>query len=301
MSRATGWYAHLARTPYTSRMPAAPPAEFPHVVDHKGCPLAYWLVGGGPPVLFIQGVGVAAAGCQPQVDGLSDRFQMLTFDNRGIGRSVPAGGPLSVEQMADDARAVMDAAGWASAHVVGHSLGGPAAVELALTHPGRVRSLALLCTFATGRKVGPLSWRLIWAASRSQLGPRRVRRRAFLELIWSPDALRVADRDKLADEVSAVFGRDLADPPAATHDQLKAMKGCDCASRLGEVRAPTLVLSGAHDPIAPPALGRALAAGITGARYVEWADASHAAPVQFPDRTNTLLAEHFARADLPAG
>lgn len=278
-------------------MPEPSPVATPRVVEHRGCPLAYWLAGGGPPVVFIQGVGVAAAGCKPQVDGLSDRFQLLTFDNRGIGRSVPAGTPLSVEQMADDARAVMDAAGWASAHVVGHSLGGPAAVQLALAHPGRVRSLSLLCTFATGRKVGPLSWRLIWGGLRSQIGPRRVRRRAFLELIWSPDALRGADRDRLADEVSAVFGRDLADQQPAANDQLRAMKAYDCAGRLGEIRVPTLVLSGAHDPIAPPALGRALADGIPGARYVEWADASHAAPVQFPERTNDLLAEHVRSAE----
>ena len=269
----------------------------PAVVEHRGGPLAYWLAGSGPPVLFIQGVGVAAAGCRPQVEGQSDRYQFLTLDNRGIGRSVPAGGPISVEGMADDARAVMDAAGWGPAHVVGHSLGGPAAVHLALTHPERVRSLALLCTFATGQRVGPLSWRLIWSGMRSQIGTRRSRRQGFLELIWPADALRGIDRARLAAEVGEVFGRDLADPPAVVRDQMRAMRAYDCAGRLGEITVPTLVASGAHDPIAPPALGRALAAGIPGARYVEWADASHAAPLQFPDRVNALLAEHFAAAD----
>lgn len=278
-------------------MAAPSSAELPRVAEHRGCPLAYWLAGGGPPVIFIQGVGVAAAGCRPQVDGLSDRHQLLTFDNRGIGQSVPAGVPLSVEQMAEDARVLMDAAGWESAHIVGHSLGGPAAVHLALTHPDRVRSLALLCTFATGRKVGPLSWRLMWSGMRSQLGTRRSRRLGFLELIWPANAIRGADRDKLAAEVGEVFGRDLADPPAAVRDQMRAMRAYDCAGRLGEIKVPTLVASAAHDPIAPPALGRALAAGIPGARYVEWADASHAAPLQFPDRVNALLAEHFAAAD----
>src|SRR5262249_5914702 len=87
-------------------------------VEHRGCRLAYWTLGGGPPVLFAQGVGVHGCGWRPQVDGLADRFRCVWFDNRGVGLSQPTGVPVTADQMADDARAVLDAAGWASAHIV---------------------------------------------------------------------------------------------------------------------------------------------------------------------------------------
>src|SRR5688572_32125436 len=80
------------------------------------------LTGSGPPVLFIQGVGVAGGGWRPQVSDLAKDFQTLVFDNRGLGKSVPCRGPITIEAMADDARALMDSSGWGSAHVVGHSM-----------------------------------------------------------------------------------------------------------------------------------------------------------------------------------
>ena len=124
-------------------------------VRHKGCELSYWVRGAGAPVLFIQGVGVHGSGWTPQIDALADRCQCTTFDNRGLGLSQPRGCAITVEQMADDAAAVMDAVGWQSAHIVGHSLGGLVALHLALSARARVRSLSLLCTFARGRDATP--------------------------------------------------------------------------------------------------------------------------------------------------
>src|SRR6185436_21003433 len=84
----------------------------PATLERQGCQLSYRVEGDGPPVLFIQGVGVHGDGWLPQVQGLSARYRCLTFDNRGMGRSQPVTGPLSVEQMAEDALALMDAQGW---------------------------------------------------------------------------------------------------------------------------------------------------------------------------------------------
>lgn len=269
------------------------------VLTYHGCPLSYRVTGAGPPVLLVQGVGVHGDGWRPQVDRLAARYRCLMFDNRGMGRSQPAGASVTVEQMADDARALMDAQGWEAAHVVGHSLGGPVALHLALTARDRVRSLALLCSFARGPAVAPLSRRMVWAGTRFQFGPRGVRRRAFLELVLPPDALRGADRDALADSLAPVFGHDLADQPPVVREQLRAMRRYDATPRLGELGGvPALVVSAAWDPIAPPGLGRQLAAGIPGARYVEVADASHGLPVQHPERVTALLEEHFAAADM---
>jgi pimeloyl-ACP methyl ester carboxylesterase len=263
-------------------------------VLHHGCPIAYDLRGAGPPVLFVQGVGVHGDGWLPQVTPLSVRYSCLTFDNRGMGRSQPAGSAVTVEQMADDARAVLDATGWESAHVVGHSLGGLVAVFLALAHCRRVRSLTLMCTFADGRAVAPLTPRMIWAGMRSKVGTRRMRRRGFLQLLLPPGAVMGAEADALAERLAPLFGHDLADSPPIVNDQLKAMRAVDATPRLGELAGvPTLVMAGTHDPIAPPKLGRALADGTPGAKFVEYADASHGLPIQWPDRVNARLEEHL--------
>lgn len=258
--------------------------------DHAGCRLAYDRRGVGPAVLFIQGVGVHGDGWLPQVEALAESYTCLTFDNRGMGRSVPAGGPITVEQMAADAFAVLDAEGISAAHVVGHSLGGLVAVFVALAARERVKSLALLCTFADGRAAAPLTPRMMWLGLRSRVGTRAMRRRGFARLIYPPGGDGGADFDRLA----ALFGHDLGDTPAVVGPQLAAMRGASALARLGELaEVPTLVANAAHDPIAPPRVGRPLADGIPGARYVEFPDASHGLPITHAAATNALLREHL--------
>jgi pimeloyl-ACP methyl ester carboxylesterase len=185
-------------------------------IEHRGCRLAYNVRGDGPPVLLIQGVGLHGDGWRPQVDELAARNRCLTFDNRGMNRSQPIGVPLSVEQMAEDALVLMDAQGWESAHVVGHSLGGLIALHLALSARKRVRSLALLCTFARGRDATRLSPWMIWTGLRARIGTRRQRRRAFLKLVLPSETLAASDPDALAERLAPIFGHDLAgQPPVA--------------------------------------------------------------------------------------
>jgi pimeloyl-ACP methyl ester carboxylesterase len=267
-------------------------------LEHRGCRLAYEVRGDGPPVLLIQGVGVAGSGWKPQVDALSARFRCLSFDNRGMGMSQPISERLTVERMADDARALMDAEGWESAHVVGHSLGGPVALALALADPARVRSLSLLCTFARGRDATRLTAFMLWVGMRTRIGTRRMRRHAFLQLVMPPSALAAEDRDALAAKLAPLFGHDLADQPPVAMKQLAALRAYDATPRLSELAGiPTLVVSAEHDPIAPPASGRALAAGISGARFVQFAGASHGLPIHRAAEVNALLLDHLAAAE----
>ena len=270
----------------------------PLVLEHRGCRLAYRVSGDGPPVLFIQGVAVHGDGWRPQIDALSASHRCLSFDNRGMGQSQPHAGALSVAQLADDALALMDAQGIPSAHVVGHSLGGLIAQELALTARPRVRSLSLLCTFARGRDVTRPSLWMLSHALRTRLGPRRQRRHAFLEVVMPPGVLSTADRDALAARLAPLFGHDLADAPPVAMKQLAAMRKHDTTARLAELTGvPTLVVSAVHDRIAPPSLGRGLAGAIPGSRYVEVDDASHGVPIQCADRINALLSEHLSAAE----
>jgi pimeloyl-ACP methyl ester carboxylesterase len=109
--------------------------------------------GTGDPVLLIMGHAYGAGMWHRTVPGLAASYRVIRFDNRGVGRSSDPPGPYSMPLMADDALAVLDAAGAAAAHVYGVSLGGAIALQLALDHPGRVRSLILGCTAASAGSV----------------------------------------------------------------------------------------------------------------------------------------------------
>ncbi|MGH3932197.1 MAG: alpha/beta fold hydrolase, partial [Pseudonocardiaceae bacterium] len=104
--------------------------------------------GQGPDVLLIAGLSDPAEAWQPQLDGLSDRYRLTAFDNRGAGRTPLPAGPLSVAMMADAAAALLRALEVPAAHVTGFSGGSLIAQELALNHPELVRSLVLISTWA---------------------------------------------------------------------------------------------------------------------------------------------------------
>ncbi len=262
--------------------------------EHDGCRLSYRIDGAGPPVLFIQGTGVHGAAWRPQVDVLAHSYSCLSFDNRGIGESQPRGAKISIGQMASDALSLMDAQGWQDAHVVGHSLGGIVAQELALQAPSRARSLALLCTFSRGRDAMQFSAWMLWYGLRTRIGTRAMRRAAFLKLMMTPDELEHADVAAVAESLVPLFGHDLADQPPVMMAQMRAMGSYDATPHLRELsKIPTLVVSAALDRISPPWVGRKMAKDIAGARYVELPNAAHGVPLRQSAVINNLLREHF--------
>lgn len=281
----------------TGTTPAAPPGG--NVLRLQDVALRYQAAGAGPGVLCIQGAGVPGEGWRPQVRALAPHFRVITFDNRGIGGSGRGPRPLTIETMAADALAIMDAEGIARFHVIGHSMGGLIAQHVALTARPRVKSLSLLCTFANGRDATALSLRMLLLGLQSRIGTRRMRRNGMLRMILPDAYLRGRDRERLAEELGELFGRDLADQPPIVMEQLRAMSGYSAAARLPELSTlPTLVVSAAHDPIAPPRLGRALAAGLSVARFIEFPHAGHALPIQCADELNALLLAHLMAADV---
>jgi aminoacrylate hydrolase len=275
-----------------------------NTVQHPKVPSAlvsYRRAGNGPGVLLIQGVGVIGEGWRPQIDGLCDRYTTISFDNQGLGDTVLGSAPLTVEAMALDALAIMDAEKIEQFHVVGHSMGGLIAQEVALRAPARVKSLALLCTFARGKQATRLTPAIVFIGMRTRLGTRAMRRNAFLELVMPPALLASSDRAQQAEKLRALFGRDLADQPPIILKQLAAMAKYDASARLGQLaHIPSLVMSAELDRIALPAFGRELAAAIPGARFVELPGAAHGVSIYAPGEVNALLAEHFASADRAA-
>ena len=267
-------------------------------VEREGCRLTTTVSGSGPPLVLIQGVGLHGDGWLPQVARLERTYSCLRFDNRGIGRSLPIGSSLSVEQMAADVAALMDAAGWDDAHVVGHSLGGLVGLELALTTPERVRSLALLCTSASGRDLVKLSWWSIGIGLRMKIGPRRQRRRAFLEMVMPASSDGVRDPEEVAASLAPLFGYDLADQPVISLKQAAAARAYSAVERLHQVpEVPTLVLSGAEDRVARPAFGADLARRLRHARFVELVGAAHGLTIHCADEVTEILQNHLDEAE----
>jgi aminoacrylate hydrolase len=268
------------------------------ILKTAGAAITYRRVGTGPAVLLIQGAGVCGNGWQPQVDGLADRYTLLTFDNRGLGGSaLDRDGMVTIERMAHDAVAVADAEGIDRFHVVGHSMGGLIAQAVALGARERVGSLALLCTFVRGTEGARMTLPMLATALRMRLGTKRMRRNAFLELVMPPFYLQTCDRVRLARDIGTLFGYDLASQPLFVMRQVRAMAAYDGSARWLELASvPALVVSAAHDRIALPSYGRALAALVSG-RYVEVPDAGHGVTIQKAEHINHLLREHFDAAD----
>ena len=263
-------------------------------IPTRNARVQYWTTGAGPAVIMIQGAGVIGEGWRPQIDALKGRYKVIWIDNRGIGQSVMTSGGLTLEDMASDVLAVAEAERTARFHLVGHSMGGLIAQQVALTAPARVLSLALLCTFFKGRQGAAMSAGLLITALRSRVGTRRMRRHAFVELVMTRDYLAAVDRDELCEGLKGLFGRDLADQPPIVMQQVRAMSKFDVSSKLAGLSGmPTLVVSAEHDRIARPDYGRALAAAIAGARFLEVKRAGHAVTIQCAPEINEILAAHL--------
>lgn len=271
-------------------------------IDREGAPLHYEVFGTkGPAVLLVQGCGVPGQGWGPQVEALARGHRVAVFDHRGIGKS-GLGGPVTIAAMVGDATALLDALGWSSAHVVGHSMGGVVAQQLALDAPARVRSLSLLCTFWRGRDGARLTAWILWISLRLRIGTRAARRRAFIEMVMPRSLLATCDVDAMAAAIGLVFGRDLADQPSIAMQQVKALGAHDASALLDRLSSiPTLVVSATEDRVAPKEQGRALAKAIAGARYVEIEDAAHGVVIQKAEEINALLEEHIASAERARG
>jgi len=256
----------------------------------------------GPPVLLVQGVGVTGEAWRRQVEVISQTCRTLAFDNRGIGRSLPCAGLISINAMAEDAFALMDAVGWESAHVVGHSMGGLIGQQMAIDAPGRVRSLACVCSFSRGKDAARLTLPVLWMGIRTRLGTRKMRRNAFLNILYSADRLRRSDLPKLAAETSSLIGRDLADSPPILMKQLQACARHHLRPRLGELASiPTLVVSAEFDVIARPEYGKDLAAAIPGAEFVLHAGVAHGNLLEQPEWLNERLLNHFGSGEGTGG
>ena len=226
------------------------------MIDAGGVQLYAEQAGQGDDVIFISGLADEGACWVDQVAGLSDRWRITTFDNRGVGRSETPPGEYRSTSFAEDTAALMDALGIERAHVVGSSLGGAIAQELTLAHPEKVRSLVLNGTYCQGdhffREV-IRSWQ--WAAQKSD------NLRDFLNVVnlWC-FAPRIYNEGIMEEWLTAAVASPHAQSVDAFCRSADALIEHDAADRVGAIAVPTLVTVGELDLCLPERFARDLAA-----------------------------------------
>ncbi len=263
-------------------------------LDVNGVSLYYELAGTGERLLSISGTG----GDLRQKPGVSDglvgqTFEVLSYDQRGLGQSSVPPWPYAMADFAADAAGLLDAVGWDDCLVMGVSFGGMVAQEMAIRHPERVRRLVLCCTSAGG--AGGASYPL---QELVDLSPEEAsaRRMELLDTRWD-EAWRCENPEMVALIADRMPGRAGEPPAEGLTNQLAARAEHDTSGRLGTISCPTLVCGGRFDGIAPPANSEFLASAIPGAR-LEMFDGGHAFFMQ--DGTAVPAIVDFLSGDTPA-
>jgi len=246
--------------------------------------------GDGEPLLLIQGMsGTHLAWGRPFGSLLERSFDCVAFDNRGIGLSSPVEEPFTIAEMAGDALGLLDALEIERAHVLGISMGGMIAQELALAHPGRVRSLAIGCSYCGGpgsQLMDPADFQVLAAALAS--GDRERVYRAMWELNLSPGFRTDESRYAEFHEMAAAL-------PVAKRTvelQLQAIIAHDTSARLPGLEPPTLVLHGTEDRILGVANGRQIASLVPGSRLEILERTGHLFWWEHPERAAGLIRQH---------
>lgn len=251
-----------------------------------GAQLHYEIAGKGDPVLLIMGLGMASTAWWRTVPVLAKRLRVITFDNRGAGRSDAPRGPYTLRQLAADAVAVLDAAGEEQAHVYGFSLGGMIAQELALRNPERVIKLVLGATTPGGRHHELPDKDTLGFLERRTKMPTE-------EAVWASIPYNYGPNTRLehADRIAADIAQRLLFPPST--DGYKAQLGAawrfDAVDRLAEVNAPVFVLHGSEDRMIPVSNGSRLAEALPDARLQILEGAGHLYPTDAPEADREVL------------
>ena len=190
------------------------------------------------------------------VENLARRFSVLTFDNRGTGLSEKPAYGYSLDIMAADVAGLLDSLGWASAHVLGFSMGGAIAQELAIRNPERVARLVLFATFPGGLFGIPAPWPVL----RRLFGIEGLSPEEAARQVW-PVTYSAAYLATQPDAVEAQMRREIAypTPDHAARGQGAAIRAFSSALRLSQIRAETLVATGTEDALVPPGNSRILA------------------------------------------
>ncbi|MEW6443973.1 MAG: alpha/beta fold hydrolase [bacterium] len=259
----------------------------------KELEIAYSLRGSGEPLVMVAGFTQTKETWGPVVSHLTRHFQVLTFDNRGVGETTFPAGNFTIADMAQDTVELMDALGIDNAYFFGVSMGGLITQTILLDRPQRVRKAALGCTSHGGRHaVQPAPEVMAGLSSMTDpnVAPRERMLRA-LPILYSDDFIR--QQPERVEEFQEVAARYLPHPAGASA-QFQALSYFNVKKRLSEIRQPVLVITGDQDRMMPPENSRLLAAGIAGAKLQLVEGAGHSFFHEQPQQVARALIEFFS-------
>ncbi len=258
----------------------------------NGIDLYYETHGRGEPLLLIAGLGATGELWDNQVPILEREFQVITFDNRGAGRSGKPAEPYSIAQFADDTAALMDALGIDSAFVYGESMGGLITQEFGVRHPQRARALVLGCTTFGGPKSVPLPPQAASALSPAESAGTEAALDQALSVFFSPQFAE-RDRDEAVRRMKSY--QSLRPPANAYGRQLAACLTFDFYDRLPQIKAPTLVINGEDDALIPSENSRIMAERIPDAELVLFPKTVHLYFDELPEESAKTVIDFLRR------
>jgi pimeloyl-ACP methyl ester carboxylesterase len=256
--------------------------------------LDYERSGSGPPLQLIMGMsGTALHWGEPFLEFLRRDFEVITYDHRGVGASSGLQAPFTIGELAEDAVGLLDALGVDSAHVLGISMGGMVAQELALAHPERVRTLALGATFCGGEGSSLASPEVTQRLAEALMSDDRAR---ALRTAWEVNvsAAMAEDEDAYARMLAIDELRAVAVPVVMA--QMQAVFSHDTSARLSTLEMPTIVVHGSADQMLPVENARQIASRIPNSRLEILDGVGHLFFWERPERSAELVREHAAVA-----
>jgi pimeloyl-ACP methyl ester carboxylesterase len=257
-------------------------------IEIRDLNVCYELSGDGHPVVLIQGLTANMDWWDPALlNALSERYRVLTFDNRGAGRTVtPQDGEWTCEMFADDTAALMDAVGIDRAYVLGASMGGMIAQELIIKYPQKVSKLVLCSTFCGGKNTVYPTQEVLLKMADSSGGREGVLQRT-VELMFTPET--IAGEPEVIEGFKAAWIK----APTSAHNaarQYIAASTIDLCDRLGEITVSALVATGTGDILIPPENSRIIAGRIPGVKHLEYEGFGHSFISRMPrEFINELL------------
>jgi len=255
--------------------------------------LHYERTGSGEPLLCITGFAISSAVYEPVLPRWSTRFDCITYDNRGSGRSGAPLGTTSMPELAADAARLLDALEVPSAHAFGVSMGGMIAQELALRFPERVRGLNLAGTTPGGPRAVRPALRELAAVGVNAAATLRSPGRPWLGPLLFSEAFRASEPERVR-ALLALFAAH-GPTPWGANAHWWATVYHDTLSRLGQIQAPTLVMHGGEDAFAPLANARLLAERIADAELAVVPGTGHAFILEAPEASFRLMTEWLER------
>jgi len=260
------------------------------ITKANGIELYYEVHGEGEPLLLIMGLSLTSKSWFRTLPALSEQYKVIVFDNRGVGLSGKPNTPYSIELMAEDARAVLDAAGLDSAHVYGISMGGMIAQRFAVNYPDRVRSLILGCTTSGGEKhvqPGAEVSMLMLSRGSSTATPEEMAW-ATAPILYSQSFIE-NHRELIAEDVQRRI--EIPILPYAYMLQLQACLAHDTYNEIDQIKVPVLVIHGTEDKLVPYENGVTLAEKIPNAEFLTINGAGHIYLTEANDLVNKRILE----------